>query len=101
MVQQTADVPTVTEFIPADQNGVRQEAAGVQHLRPTADGGLEITMAEPANDSIENRVYICDECGHSESQETDIAAHMVWEHGADEKRQLANAQKINADSRIR
>jgi len=69
--------PTATEFIPAEENGIREDSsAGKRTLALTSDKGLEIVAEWPTDDEIENRVYICDECGHDENTESGIGLHL-------------------------
>lgn len=74
------EVPTATEFIPAAENGIRDEGPGVRYLQLTGDGGLEIVNEEPYNDEVRNHVYICDECGQDEANESDMAFHLRTKH---------------------
>lgn len=75
------DAPTATEFIPAEENGIRDdEGPGVRHLQATGDKGLELVNEEPHDEPIRNRVFICDECGHEEWVETDMAQHLHYKH---------------------
>jgi len=72
--------PTATEFIPASESGVRDDSpAEKRTLAPTGDKGVEIVGQWPTDDEIVNRIYICDECGHSESTESGMGLHL-WEH---------------------
>jgi len=73
------DDRTATEFIPADENGVRDEGAGVRHLRGTSDGGLEVLNEEP-HDDVRNHVFVCDGCGHKEQTEDGMAHHIQTKH---------------------
>lgn len=75
----TDDAPTATEFIPADENGLRDEGAGVRYLQATGDKGLEVVNEDPYDDEVLNHVFICDECGHEEDTE-DGMGHHLWEH---------------------
>jgi len=89
-------LPTATEFVPRDGD----ETDDVRYLAPTRDGGLEELNTEPADDDVRNNVFICDECGHDEAVESDMAAHLVWEHHADAKRMDLDAQRTNRDAQI-
>ena len=75
-----SDRPTATEFIPAEENGVRDEGAGVRHLQSTDDGGLEIVTEEPYDDDVRNHVFVCDQCGKSEATEDGMAFHLSINH---------------------
>lgn len=76
------DAPTATEFLPEGKPHHRRddEGPGVRLLRATGDGGLEEVNVEPYDDEVQNHVYICDECGHSEDTEDGIAHHLHHEH---------------------
>lgn len=77
----TDDAPTATEFIPADENGVRDDQGpGLRYLQATDDGGMEIVNEEPADDEVLNHVYVCDECGHDEPTEDGMAHHLHHRH---------------------
>jgi len=83
MEQQTAsnDAPTATEFIPADENGYRTDTpAGARRIQATGDGGAEEVAILPCDGDVKNRVFICDECGQSETLDTDMAFHLNTEH---------------------
>lgn len=80
----TKETPTATEFIPAEENGVRaDQGPGVRYLQATKDGGLEIVNEEPYNDEVRNHVFICDECGQSEDLESDMAFHLRTAHSVE------------------
>lgn len=79
----TVEVSTATEFIPAEEVPEPNQTgkAMVRGLQRVGDGkGLEVTYDEPHDESVENRVYICDECGHSEDAENAIEHHLRTEH---------------------
>ena len=78
----TKEIPTATEFIPADEvpGPNRTGKPMVRILQATSDGGVEIAAHEPAQSDVENHVYICDECGHDEATENGIAHHLENEH---------------------
>lgn len=79
----TVEVPTATEFIPADEvpGPNRSGKAMVRGLQRVRDGkGLELAYHEPHDNPVENHVYICDECGHSEDTEDGIEFHLRTEH---------------------
>lgn len=79
--QTTTDAPTATEFIPADENGVRgDQGPGVRYLQATGDKGMEIVNEDPYDDEVLNHVFICDECGHSEDLESDMGHHLHFKH---------------------
>jgi hypothetical protein len=80
--QTMTETPTATEFIPSDANGIRSdEGPGVRHLRLVPDGhGMEIVNEEPVDDDVRNHVFVCDDCGQSESLESDMAFHLRTEH---------------------
>lgn len=80
----TDDAPTATEFIPADENGVRvDEGPGVRYLQATGDKGTEIVNEESYDDEVLNHCYICDECGHEEFSESDMGHHLHFAHVVD------------------
>ena len=74
----TKEVPTVSEFIPGEQ--IDSDRNMLRYLQATEDGGLEVAAHEPYDDTVENRVYICDQCGHDESTENAIAHHVEHNH---------------------
>jgi hypothetical protein len=79
----TVEVPTATEFIPKSEvHGQNApDAAMIRGLQRVTDGkGLECAYHEPHHEPVENYVYICDECGHSEDTEDAIEHHLRTEH---------------------
>ena len=79
----TIEVPTATEFIPADviPGPNRTGKPMLRKLARVRSGkGVEVVGHEPAQDTVENHVYICDECGHDEATEDGIEHHLRTEH---------------------
>jgi hypothetical protein len=79
----TKEVPTATEFIPTElvPDPNRTGNAMVRTLQRVRNGkGVEIAAHEPYDDEVENHVYVCDECGHSEDTEDGIELHLRTEH---------------------
>lgn len=76
------EVPTATEFIPADDvPGVNRTGEPmVKRLHATDDGGVLVGSHAQAQSGVENHVYVCDECGHDEPTENGIAHHLEHEH---------------------
>jgi hypothetical protein len=79
-----SDMPTATEFVPADHDltGPHDDRPMVRILQATGDGGLEVKAHEPYDDEAPNHVFVCDQCGHSESLETDMGFHLDTAHGS-------------------
>jgi Fe-S cluster biogenesis protein NfuA len=76
------ELPTATEFIPADMAGAHHDEAMVRKLQLVRDGkGVEVVNIEPCQgEPPVNNVYVCDGCGQSETLETDIEHHLRTEH---------------------
>jgi len=78
------DALTATEFIPADENGLREEGPGVRYLQATGDTGMEIVNEEPHDDDVRNHVFVCDQCGQSEDRASDMGQHLHYDHAISE-----------------
>lgn len=77
----TADAPTASEFIPADEvpGPNRTGKPMLRTLQATGEKGMEIAAHEPYDDTVENHIYICDQCGAEESTADGMGLHL-WEH---------------------
>lgn len=62
-----SNAPTVTHYLPSED--IERD------LQATGRGGLEIVRERDHTDAI-NDVFVCDECGQSESVESDMAWHL-------------------------
>jgi rubrerythrin len=76
------ELPTATEFVPAGMAGNHHDEAMVRKLQTVAEGkGVEVVNMEPCQgEPPVNNVYVCDECGQSETLETDMELHLRSEH---------------------
>ena len=76
------ETATASEFIPADEvpGPNRTGKPMVRILESTGDGGVEMVAHEPYDDTVENHVYVCDQCGHDEPTENAIGHHLDTEH---------------------
>ena len=79
---ETEQIPTATEFIPADEvpGPNRTGQPMVRIHQATGDGGTELVAHEPYDDTVRNHVYVCDECGHSEDTADGIGFHLDTQH---------------------
>jgi len=80
---ETVEVTTATEFIPANEvpGPNRTGKPMVRGLQRVRNGkGLEVAYHEPYDDTVENHVYVCDQCGHSEATVDGIEHHLRTEH---------------------
>jgi hypothetical protein len=62
-----SNAPTATHYLPSE--GIERD------LQATFRGGMEIVRERDHTDAI-NDVFVCDECGQSESVESDMAWHL-------------------------
>jgi hypothetical protein len=79
----TVEVPTATEFIPQSEapDGHEDAYPMVRYLQRVVDGkGIEVAAHEPAQSTVENHVFVCDECGQSESLASDMEFHLRTQH---------------------
>jgi len=76
------EVPTATEFYPADDPATGDDDRGmITSLQRVVDGkGIEQAYHEPYDDEVENRVVICDQCGQAEDSRKDMEFHLRTEH---------------------
>lgn len=82
MADEAKETPTATEFIPADEiSPNRTGKPMVRGLQLVREGrGIEVTYREPYDDEVRNHVFVCDECGQSESLGSDMEFHLRTQH---------------------
>lgn len=83
MTEQTTECPTATEFIPAEENGVRPDSPpGVRYHRLTGEG-MELINEEPAQGPVHDHAFVCDVCGYERPTLLEMGQHLQFHREED------------------